>query len=279
MAKKIGFIDYYLDEWHANNYPAWIEKASAGAYTVAYAYGEIDSPLGGRTTEKWCADMGVERCGSIDELIEKSDCIIVLSPDNPEQHWALCQKPLRCGKRVYVDKTFVPTAQIARDLFALAAENGTPMYSSSALRFSKELAELPDKDVRFVLLSGPGKPENYLIHQIEPMVALLRARAVRVLYAGVEGAASYTVEFEGGKLGVANLLVEGPFQTTVKFADGTVAPIADSTETFDRLIAGMVRFFETGAVQVDARETIAIAEILEAAHKAEEAPGTWIAVQ
>ena len=41
----------------------------------------------------------------------------------------------------------------------------------------------------------------------------------------------------------------------------------------------MVRFFETGAVQVDARETIAIAEILEAAHKAEEAPGTWIAVQ
>ena len=24
--KKIGFIDYYLSEWHANNYPALIEK-------------------------------------------------------------------------------------------------------------------------------------------------------------------------------------------------------------------------------------------------------------
>ena len=201
MAKKIGFIDYYLDEWHANNYPAWIEKASGGAYTVAYAYGEIDSPLGGKTTAQWCDAMHVERCESIDALIEKSDCIIVLSPDNPEQHWALCQKPLRSGKRVYVDKTFAPTAQIARDLFALAEENGTPMYSSSALRFSKELAELPEKDVRFVLLSGPGKPENYLIHQIEPMVALLRARPVRVLYAGVEGAASYTVEFaDGGEI-------------------------------------------------------------------------------
>lgn len=223
--------------------------------------------------------MHVERCESIDALIEKSDCIIVLSPDNPEQHWALCQKPLRSGKRVYVDKTFAPTAQIARDLFALAEENGTPMYSSSALRFSKELAELPEKDVRFVLLSGPGKPENYLIHQIEPMVALLRARPVRVLYAGVEGAASYTVEFADGKLGVANLLVEGPFQTTVKFADGAVVPIAESTETFDRLIAGMVRFFETGEVQVDARETVAIAAILEAAHKAEAVPGEWVAVE
>ena len=276
MAKKIGFIDYYLDEWHANNYPAWIEKASGGAYTVAYAYGEIDSPLGGKTTAQWCDAMHVERCESIDALIEKSDCIIVLSPDNPEQHWALCQKPLRSGKRVYVDKTFAPTAQIARDLFALAEENGTPMYSSSALRFSKELAELPEKDVRFVLLSGPGKPENY---QIEPMVALLRARPVRVLYAGVEGAASYTVEFADGKLGVANLLVEGPFQTTVKFADGAVVPIAESTETFDRLIAGMVRFFETGEVQVDARETVAIAAILEAAHKAEAVPGEWVAVE
>ena len=133
--------------------------------------------------------------------------------------------------------------------------------------------------MRFVLLSGPGKPENYLIHQIEPMVALLRARPVRVLYAGVEGAASYTVEFADGKLGVANLLVEGPFQTTVKFADGAVVPIAESTETFDRLIAGMVRFFETGEVQVDARETVAIAAILEAAHKAEAVPGEWVAVE
>ena len=24
--KKIGFIDYYLDEWHANNYPEMLEK-------------------------------------------------------------------------------------------------------------------------------------------------------------------------------------------------------------------------------------------------------------
>lgn len=26
--KTIGFIDYYLSEWHANNYPAWIRQAS-----------------------------------------------------------------------------------------------------------------------------------------------------------------------------------------------------------------------------------------------------------
>ena len=25
--KKIGFIDYYISEWHANNYPAWMKDA------------------------------------------------------------------------------------------------------------------------------------------------------------------------------------------------------------------------------------------------------------
>jgi len=26
--KKIGFVDYYIDEWHVNNYIKWFENAS-----------------------------------------------------------------------------------------------------------------------------------------------------------------------------------------------------------------------------------------------------------
>ena len=40
--------------------------------------------------------------------MEKSDCLLVLSPDNCEMHEELCQIPLRSGKRTYVDKTFAP---------------------------------------------------------------------------------------------------------------------------------------------------------------------------
>lgn len=276
--KKIGFIDYYLDEWHANNYPAWIKSFSDGAYEVAYAYGEIDSPIGGRTTEQWCADMGIERMQSMDEIIEKSDCLILLSPDNPEMHWPLCQKPLRAGKRIYVDKTFAPTAQIARDLFRIAEESGTPMFSSSALRFSKELAALPQKEAVFALFAGPGKPENYLIHQIEPMVALLGTQAKRVMYMGTDVSASYTVEFSGGKLGIANLLVDGAFSTTVKYSDGTLAGFPDATETFDRQIRAILHFFETGEIPVEKAQTVAVAGALEAAHKAEETPGVWVEI-
>jgi hypothetical protein len=38
--KKIGFVDYYISEWHANNYPKWIEEACKKLgveYKIAYA--------------------------------------------------------------------------------------------------------------------------------------------------------------------------------------------------------------------------------------------------
>ena len=98
---KIGFIDYYLDEWHANNYPRFIKEATGGEMQVTLAYGHIDSPIGGRTTAKWCEDMGIPQAKTIEEVCEKCDAIIVLSPDNCEMHEELCQKPLRTGKRVY----------------------------------------------------------------------------------------------------------------------------------------------------------------------------------
>ena len=67
---KIGFIDYYLDEWHANNYPAWIKEASEGEMEVCYCYGEIDAP-NGLTNAEWAEKFGVTLCSSIDEVIEK----------------------------------------------------------------------------------------------------------------------------------------------------------------------------------------------------------------
>ena len=50
---KVGFIDYFLDEWHANTAPKHLEEQSNGEVKVCYAYGEIPSPKG-VTSEQWC---------------------------------------------------------------------------------------------------------------------------------------------------------------------------------------------------------------------------------
>ena len=130
---KIGFIDYFLDEWHANNYPKFIAQQFGDEFKVAYAYAEKDKE-GGLTTDEWCEKFGVERCNTIAEVVEKSDCIIVLSPDNPERHLDLCREPLASGKRVYVDKTFAECYESGAKIFALAEKYGTPFFSSSDVR-------------------------------------------------------------------------------------------------------------------------------------------------
>lgn len=135
--KKIGFIDYFLDEWHAEKYPGWIDKASSGRMQVAYAYGKTN--LDGKLSNaEWSQRKGIQLLDSIEEVVEQSDYLVVLSPDHPEYHEELAQLALQSGKPTYIDKTFAPDRAAALRMFELAEKHRTPMYSTSALRFAAE---------------------------------------------------------------------------------------------------------------------------------------------
>ena len=69
--KKIGFIDYYLDEWHANYYPEFFRSEAGDRMEVAYAYGKIDAP-NGMTNKEWSEKYDAELLGSIEEVIENT---------------------------------------------------------------------------------------------------------------------------------------------------------------------------------------------------------------
>ena len=163
--KKIGFIDYYLDQFHANNYPEMIKNASDGRYEVAYAYGMVDSK-NGLTNREWSLKYGVELLDTIEEVVEKSDVLIVMSPDNPEMHEHLCELPLKSGKLVYVDKTFAPDRETALRIFANADAHSTPCYSSSALFYASELDDINSDNVYKVYSRGPGVYDIYSIHRL-----------------------------------------------------------------------------------------------------------------
>ena len=141
--KKIGFIDYYISEWHANNYPAWIEEMNEKEgrdYKIAYAWAELEvSPVDGRSTAEWCKAYGVEQCRTLEELCEKSDVLLILAPSNPEKHLQYAKTALTYGKRTYIDKTFAPDATEAEAIFEIAEAYNTPFFSSSALRYAAEL--------------------------------------------------------------------------------------------------------------------------------------------
>ena len=167
---KVGFIDYYLDEWHANNYVHMLRDYSNGEVEAVYAWAEIDSPEDGLTTDAWCEKYGLTRMMTQEELIEKSDVLLVLAPRDPKKHEELANLALRSGKRCYVDKTFAPDHFAAKRMLDLAEQSGTPCWSSSALRFAEEYQAADKTNIKGVNTWGPNGFEDYAIHQLEPIL-------------------------------------------------------------------------------------------------------------
>ena len=277
--KKIGFIDYFLYEGHAIAYPDLIKKYGEGRYEVAYAYAYTESPKDGPSNQDWADKNGVTLCDTIEEVVEKSDVLMVLSPDNPEMHEELCQLPLKSGKLVYVDKTFAPDKKTAERIFALADACGTKCYSSSALRFATELQEIDKSRISKIYSEGQPPFDIYSIHQIEPIVSLMQTPAKRVMAIGGDPHLSFVIEFEDGRL--AQFYQGGwlPFRTTVVDDENQSKVYPITSPFFDLFVKALLEFFDTGEIKAPHEQTIEVIAIREAAEKALEAPFTWVAVE
>lgn len=279
--KTIGFIDYYLDEWHANNYPRWIRESSrAGEFDVTLAWQELQ-PEGKRSLEEWCKEQQVAPARSIAQVVSECDCLVVLSPDDPERHQDLCALPLQSGKPVYVDKTFAPDRSTAARLFAQAEQHGTPMYSTSALRYVESLQtalhQLAGARVEFVGTRGPGDWTNYAVHQIEPLVMFLGLGATRVMQVGNKQARVLVIDYPDGRRGSVLQATDHPFGFSVS-GDQQTIDLTDMGDFFPRFIDGMLAFFESGHVPVPKEQTLEIVALIEAGAAALQSPDTWVPV-
>jgi len=279
--KKIGFIDYYLHNWHSDHYPALIDKYSDGEMKVCYAYGCDDAPLDGgkMSNREWAEKNGIEYCETIDEVVEKSDYLVVLSPNDPDQHLRLCEKPLMSGKPVYIDKTFAPDKETAIKIFDIADKYNTPCFSCSALNFADEYQDLVKErdNILTMRLSSPNAFEIYSIHMIEPIVKLMAEPAKRVMCVGAMPFPSIVVEFESGRTAQFSTYISGvAMSAIVGFNDGKARTLDIKSPFFDNFIKGMVEFFRTAEMPVPHSQTIDVIGIRTTALKALETPFVWL---
>ena len=277
--KKIGFVDYFISEWHANNYPAWIDRIAAEMgveYKVAYAWAELEtSPVDGITTAEWCEKFGAEPCATIDELCEKSDVIVILSPSNPETHLRYAEAVLKHGKRTYIDKTFAPDSAVAKEIFALGEKYGTPFFSTSALRYATELDAVDAPDSLLVTGGGSNLPE-YFIHLGEMVVK--KMGAIKSVKATANGSQwiiqAKTASGKDATMIWGASMPYGAYMTK----SGKETWKSLKSPFFDGLIADMLNFFETGKTSFDCAETLEVMALRDAALPAVENPGEEIEV-
>ena len=270
--KNIGFIDYFISEWHANNYPAWIKEVT-DEFCVKYVWAEeYVSPNDGVNTDQWCEKYGAEKCESIAELCEKSDCIVILAPSNPEKHLEYAKEAFKCGKLIYVDKTFAPNLHEATAIYSLAEQYGVKFFSTSALRYADELEAVAG--TKNLITTGPGGSlEEYIIHQIEMAVKTIKAEPMAVK-ADVQGDQKiWTIAFNDGSRWTG---IYSPYIPFSICGDKGYSPVTSSF--FKKLIADMIDFFKSGEVSFDTGETLKAMRIRDGILNACSMPGDWLNV-
>lgn len=269
--KTIGFIDYYLSEWHANNYPIWIKDLGED-FQIRYAWAEeYVSPVDGRNTDEWCRDFGAEKCDTIDELCQKSDYIVILAPSNPEKHLAYAKAALPYKKRTYIDKTFAPDFETTQTIFNMS---NTEFFSTSALRYATELSGLEQS--RAVITTGGGSNfDEYIVHQIEMAVKTIQEKptAVRMQIQGSQIISS--VQFENGKSAQMLYAPTYPFTINADTKNGESVYRQIQSDIFPALMADILHFFKTGEISFDPAQTLDVMKIRGALIECKAQPDEW----
>ncbi len=282
--KKIGFIDYYISEWHADNYPAWFKEVNEALgydYEITYAWAEeYVSPVDGKNTDEWCKEMGITRLATIEEICEKSDYLLILAPSNPEKHLQYAKLVFPYGKPTYIDKPFSDSVENANAIFALAEQYGVKFFSSSALRYAEELNTV-DTCVAMTTTGGYGSVEEYIIHQAEMIVKKvgLGANAIKAQRI-TDNEYTFTVLFpDERRAGMHFVKGNAPFSAIMSKGDGSdaVYTLAE-TNTFKGLLKDILTFFETGNRSFDSAETLEVNNLVVAAIKAKNSLDEWIAI-
>ncbi len=276
---KVGFIDYYLDEWHANNYPRLMEDAVGDKVKAVYAYGQIPSPKSGKTSEEWCREHGMILCDTIEEIVEKSDGLLILAPDNCEKHEELSELALKSGKPCFIDKTFTTDYESGKRIFDLANKYNTPLYTTSSLRHAIEYEEVDKSDVNSINCIGPNDFDIYSIHMLEPMMMIMRTDAKRVMYIGGDGCYTVQVEFVDGRIGsFTGFMGKCPYVLATAGKNGNKVLMAKAA-FFPRFIEVLCDFYLTKEPKVDRRESLAIMAIRSAVLEGMKTPGEWTDVK
>ncbi len=264
--KKIGLVDFYIDEWHSNTYLGLFTRALEEMgldYAVTYAWAELDRFDGRRSTDEWCKEKGIAQVNTLEELCELSDNILILAPADPEKHLEYAKTVLRYGKATYIDKTFAQSCGVAKEIYALSEKYGTPIFSTSALRYASELDKLA-RATSFVSTGGGRSLEEYIVHQIEMAVKIMGTDATEISLFDRGAHATAVVNFNG-RTATLNYSQSAPFTVDGILEDGKSCylPVTDG-DYFYRLIKDILAFFESKTPPFPREETIAVIAIRDA---------------
>ncbi|HEX2532934.1 MAG TPA: Gfo/Idh/MocA family oxidoreductase [Chitinophagaceae bacterium] len=206
---KIGvFGTGHLGKFHLNNW-----KEIEGVQLVGF-FDPNDA-----TAAEVTAAYGIPRFTSEDDLIEACDAIDVVTPTN--FHFAVCERAIKRGRHVFVEKPMANTMEEAAELVKLVQESNVKLQVGHVERFNPAYLAVKDLELNPMFIEvhrlaqfNPRGTEvsvilDLMIHDIDIVLSLVKSDVRTISASGVAvmtdtpDIANVRIEFNNGC--VANL--------------------------------------------------------------------------
>jgi hypothetical protein len=293
--KRIGIIG--LDTSHSTAFAKALNGPNPSAnysgfiVTAAYPKGSADIVSSTKRVAGYTEDvkkLGIEIAGSIEELLSKSD-FILLETNDGRPHLEQALQVIKAGKTLFIDKPVAGSLSDAIAIYETAKKYKVPVFSSSSLRYMETVQEVLQGKVGKVLGADTYSPATlekthpdlfwYGIHGVEILFTVMGKgckEVIRVSSTNTDivvgswndgrtgtfrGTRTGTHDYGGTAYGEKGNYVLGPFKG------------------YDNLLDQIIAFFKSGLPPVSAEETLEIYTFMEAADESKRNGGRPVLLQ
>lgn len=291
---RIGIIG--LDTSHAPafakvlNDPKAPENLSGCKVVIAYPHGSPDIESSSSRIPKYTQqfrDMGIEIADSIPELLEKVDAVLLETNDG-RPHLEQVLPVLKAGKPCFVDKPIAASLSDAIAIFAASEKYGTPMFSSSSLRYTPGAQAIRGGSAGDVIGADAYSPCSlekthpdlywYGIHGVETLFTVMGPGCQTVSRVSTEDTDFVTGTWSDGRVGTFRGSRTGKrgYGGTV-YGSKSIAEIGTHAG-YEPLLVEIIKFFRTGEVPVAKAETLEIYAFMSAADESKRQGGAPVSI-
>ena len=206
---KVGVVGAgHLGKFHIGNW-----KEIAGVEFVGF-YDPSDA-----TAAEVAAKFQIKRYTDADELLDACDAIDIVAPT--DLHFTWCEKAIKKGKHVFVEKPLTATMDEARQIVKLVQESGVKLQVGHVERFNPAFLSIKDRELNPMFIEvhrlaqfNPRGTEvsvilDLMIHDIDIILSIVKSDVKSISASGVAvltetpDIANVRIEFDNGC--VANL--------------------------------------------------------------------------
>ena len=292
---KIGMIG--LDTSHVVaftellNNPGHKDHVPGGKVVAAFKGGSPDIPASADRIEGFTKQLqekyGVKIVGSIEELCQQVDAVMLMSVDG-RPHLEQARPVIAAKKPMFIDKPVAGSLKDAITIFKLAKEGGVPVFTSSSYRFYESMQELKKKDVgelKGAISYGPASKEPhhpdlfwYGVHATEALFTIMGTGCESVTRVATPDTDVVTGVWSGGKVGTLRGLrnASTPHKVIV-FGSKTVAE-QEGGGGYAGLVREIMECFQSGKAPVQPQETIEMFAFMEAADESKRQSGCPVSI-